>query len=243
MGKRLIHQRRGKNKSPKFKCPSHRFKSQVKYDPNLEGKEGKVKDIIHDPGHTTPLAKIEMDNSQEIFALAAEGIGVGDKIKYTNNKNELKIGNVMPVGKIPEGIPVCNIEIQPGDGGKIARSGGNNGIVVSHTSNKTVIRLPSGNFKTFDSLCKATIGKLSGGGRKDKPFLKAGKKYYAFKSKGKKFPTVSGVAMNAVSHPHGGGGHQHVGKPSTVKRGDPAGRKVGSIAPRTDKNKKKGKRG
>ena len=76
----------------------------------------------------------------------------------------------------------------------------------------------------------ATIGITAGGGRKDKPFIKAGKKHYAFRTRGKQYPIVRGVAMCAVNHPHGGGGHQHVGKPSTVKRGASPGRKVGSIA-------------
>ena len=71
---------------------------------------------------------------------------------------------------------------------------------------------------------------MGGGGRKDKPFLKAGKKHNAYRARGKLYPVVRGVAMCAVSHPHGGGGHQHVGKPYTVKRGASPGRKVGSIA-------------
>ena len=138
----------------------------------------------------------------------------------------------MPVGKIPEGVPVYNIELSPGDGGKLVRAGGSNATIVSHDSEKTVIQLPSGQFKTLDSSCRATIGILAGGGRKDKPFLKAGKKYFAYKKRGKQYPVVRGVAMNPVAHPHGGGGHQHVGKPYTVKRGASPGRKVGSIAAR-----------
>ena len=82
----------------------------------------------------------------------------------------------------------------------------------------------------MQSKCRATIGVLAGGGRKDKPFLKAGKKFHAYRTRGKQYPTVRGVAMNAVAHPHGGGGHQHVGKPYTVKRGASPGRKVGSVA-------------
>ena len=123
-----------------------------------------------------------------------------------------------------------NIELDQGDGGKLVRAGGSNATVVSHDKQKTVIQLPSGAFKTIDSKCKATIGVVAGGGRKDKPFLKAGKKHYAYRTRGKQYPTVRGVAMCAVSHPHGGGGHQHVGGPSTVKRSAPPGRKVGNIA-------------
>ena len=120
--------------------------------------------------------------------------------------------------------------MKPGDGGKLARSGGNHATVVTHNKDKTVIQLPSGRFKTVSGKCKATIGVVAGGGRDDKPFLKAGKKHYAMRTRGKQYPIVRGVAMCAVNHPHGGGGHQHVGKPYTVKRGASPGRKVGSIA-------------
>ena len=229
MGKRLIQQRRGRTQS-KFNAPSHRFKGKIKYARDNENKEGIVKDIIHDPGRSAPLARIMLNDNKKILVLAPEGIKVGDKIKFTDNKKEIGVGNVLPVGKIPEGAPIYNIELSPGDGGKLVRAGGSNATVVSQDKKKTVIQLPSGQFKTIDSTCKATVGIIAGGGRRDKPFLKAGKKHIAYKKRGKQYPIVRGVAMCAVSHPHGGGGHQHVGKPSTVKRGASPGRKVGSIA-------------
>ena len=229
MGKRLIQQRRGRTQS-KFNAPSHRFKGKIKYARNNENKEGIVQDIIHDPGRTAPLASVMLSDNKKILVLAPEGIKVGDKIKFTDDKKEIGVGNVLHVGKIPEGAPIYNIELSPGDGGKLVRAGGSNATVVSHDKEKTVIQLPSGQFKTLDAKCKATVGIIAGGGRKDKPFLKAGKKHIAFKKRGKQYPTVRGVAMCAVSHPHGGGGHQHVGGPSTVKRGASPGRKVGSIA-------------
>lgn len=229
MGKRLIQQRRGRTQS-KFNAPSHRFKGEVKYLQGNENNEGIVVDIIHDPGRTAPLASVMLKNNKKILIIAPEGIKSGDKILFTDNKREIGIGNVLPVGKIPEGAPIYNIELSPGDGGKLVRAGGSNATVVSHDKKKTVIQLPSGQFKTIDSDCKATVGIIAGGGRKDKPFLKAGKKHLAFRSRGKQYPIVRGVAMNPVAHPHGGGGHQHVGKPYTVKRGASPGRKVGSIA-------------
>jgi large subunit ribosomal protein L2 len=229
MGKRLIQQRRGRTKS-KYNAPSHRFKGKIKYARNNEKNEGIVLDIVHDSGRTAPLASIKLNDNRKILTLAPEGIKIGDKIKFTDNKNEIGVGNVLPVGEIPEGAPVYNIEISPGDGGKLVRAGGSNATVVSHDKKKTVIQLPSGQFKTLDSTCRATVGIIAGGGRKDKPFLKAGKKHLAYRTRGKQYPIVRGVAMNPVSHPHGGGGHQHVGKPYTVKRGASPGRKVGSIA-------------
>jgi len=155
---------------------------------------------------------------------------VGNKIKFTDSRREAKVGNVLFIGKISEGMPIYNVELSPGDGGKLVRAAGNNATIVSQSSEKTVIKLPSGQFKTLNSKCRATIGILAGGGRKDKPFLKAGKKHHAYRARGKQYPIVRGVAMCAVAHPHGGGGHQHVGKPYTVKRGASPGRKVGSIA-------------
>ena len=76
------------------------------------------------------------------------------------------------------------------------------------------------------------IGIVGGGGRNEKPILKAGVKFWKFKAKRKMFPIVTGVAMNPVDHPHGGGNHKHLGKPSTVARRTPPGRKVGLIAAR-----------
>ncbi len=230
MGKKLIQQRRGRTKG-RYNVPGHRYRARIKYSKKNIEDIGIVEDIIHDPGRTTPITKIKVKD-KKMLLLAAEGIKVGDSVKYTDNKSEIKVGNIISIGKIDEGLPIYNIEINPGDGGKLVRSGGSYATVVSHQAGKTVIRLPSGQFKTLQSKCRATIGVLAGGGRKDKPFLKAGKKYHAYRTRGKQYPIVRGVAMNPVDHPHGGGSHQHVGKPSTIKRGSSPGKKVGSIAAR-----------
>ncbi len=229
MGKRLIQQRRGRNKT-KFNAPGHRYKGPIKYTHDKDIKEGVVEDIIHDPGRTAPIAKIKTADNKKISIIAPEGVKIGDKIKLSDSKKDVKVGNILTLRAIPEGAPVYNIELKPGDGGKLVRAGGNYATVVTHNKDKTVIQLPSGRFKTISANCKATIGVVAGGGRDDKPFLKAGKKHHAMKTRGKQYPIVRGVAMNSVNHPHGGGGHQHVGKPYTVKRGASPGRKVGSIA-------------
>ena len=230
MGKKLIQQRRGKAKG-RYHVPSHKFRGEIKYRNEQEIK-GTVEEILHDPGRTSPVAKIRLEDNRKIMVLPTEGLEIGNEIKFTVNKAECEIGNILPLGTIPEGYPICNIEIIPGDGGKLVRAGGSGASIVSHDKKNTVIRLPSGQFKTLDSSCRATVGIPAGGGRQDKPFLKAGKKYHAYRKKGKQYPTVRGVAMNAVNHPHGGGGHQHVGKPSSVSKGAPPGRKVGNIAAR-----------
>ena len=157
MGKRLIQQRRGRNNT-KFNAPSHRFKGKIKYSQNLKNDEGIIADLVHDPGRTAPLAKVRLKDNSFILTLAPEGIRIGDKVKFTDNKHDFSIGNVLPIGKIPEGAPIYNIELSPGDGGKLVRAGGSNATVVSHDKVKTVIQLPSGQFKTLDSNCRATVG-------------------------------------------------------------------------------------
>ena len=163
--------------------------------------------------------------------MAVEGMGIGETIEYGENVS-LKPGNSTYLKNIPEGTPICNIENQPGDGGKFARASGTFAILVAHEEDRVLVQMPSGKLKWLNPKCKATIGVVAGGGRTDKPFVKAGKKYYKMKSKAAKWPRVRGVAMNAVDHPFGGGKHQHVGRPKTVSRNAPPGRKVGSIAAR-----------
>lgn len=225
MGKRITAQRRGK--SPKYSAPSHRYKGEAKHLP--DGK-GIVIDIEHDPLHTAPLARIKHESGTKVWTLANEGLSVGATIE-SGKEVPVAVGNTLPIGNIPEGTTVFNVEKNMGDGGKFARSGGNNAVIVSHGP-KTMVKLPSGKFMPLHKTCRATIGVLAGGGRGDKPFTKAGNMFHSVKSKATNYPTVSGVAKNPVDHPHGGGAHQHVGKPSTVSRHAPPGRKVGSIAAR-----------
>lgn len=97
---------------------------------------------------------------------------------------------------------------------------------------KTRIKLPSGAKKVVPSANRAMVGIIAGGGRIDKPILKAGRAYHKYKVKRNCWPKVRGVAMNPVEHPHGGGNHQHIGKASTVRRDASAGKKVGLIAAR-----------
>ena len=134
---------------------------------------------------------------------------------------------------MPEGTIICNIEGKPGDRGKLAKCSGDYATVLSVLDNgKTRIRMPSGSRKTVDSKCRATIGVVAGGQRIDKPMLKAGRAYHKYRVKRNEWPKVRGVAMNPVEHPHGGGNHQHIGHPSTTRRDDVAGKKVGLIAAR-----------
>jgi large subunit ribosomal protein L2 len=151
-------------------------------------------------------------------------------------------GSTLALQDIPEGTLVYNIEVMPGDGGRFARAAGTQAVVVSQ-GDRTVVQLPSGQFRSFHPACRATIGAVAGAGRGDKPFTKAGKKHLAFRSLSKAPFKVRGVAMNPVDHPHGGGAHQHVGRPSTVGYDAPPGRKVGRLSPRPKRLREKKRRG
>ncbi|MDY7083086.1 MAG: 50S ribosomal protein L2, partial [Halobacteria archaeon] len=192
---------------------------------------GEVVEIEHDPARSAPIARVRYDDDDERYVLVPEGVGVGDEIE-TGISASIEPGNTLPLAEIPEGVPVCNIEINPGDGGQIARSSGTSATLVTHERGGAVVQLPSGEIRQFDPECRATIGVVAGGGRKEKPILKAGKKHHKMKSKGGKWPKVRGVAMNAVDHPFGGGGRQHPGRPKSVNRNTSPGRKVGDISSR-----------
>ncbi|ADI73753.1 ribosomal protein L2 [Methanohalobium evestigatum Z-7303] len=232
MAKRIISQNRGRG-GPNYRAPSHKYKASLKH-PNIGENEtlyGTVTEITHDPSRSAPIAKVEFENGDERLVLVPEGISVGEKLACGNSA-EIKPGNTLPLSDIPEGVPICNVESKPNDGGCFGRSSGTYATLVSHERGKAIVEMPSGELKWFNPKCKATIGIVAGGGRVDKPFLKAGKKYNKLKSSAQKYPRVSGVAMNSVDHPFGGGNRKHPGKPTTVGRNRPAGRKVGHIASR-----------
>ena len=236
MGKRIIPQRRGKG-SPTYRSPSHRHLAKPGY-PKKEETKGEVIELHHAPGRTTPLAEVEFDNGETTFMLANHGLRVGRSIEVGADA-KIKKGNVLPLGKIPVGMFVYNIELEPLDGGKLVKAAGENAVIISQGKKFTTLRLPSGSFKNVDRRCRATVGITAGGGHTDKPFAKAGKRFNAYKSKAKRPRKVRGIAMNAVNHPHGGGDHQHVGVGSTVSANAPPGRKVGRLSSKKKKKKKK----
>lgn len=243
MGKRILVQRRGRG-SPTFQASSHGHKSPAKYKffGEKETKKaitGEIIEFIHDPGRGTPLARIRYENGEEALIPAIEGTYIGQKIEQGTNA-PLDIGNTLPLYKIPEGTPVCNIELKQGDGGKIVRASGTIATIQSHTPTNTIIQLPSGALKEVNKNARATVGVIAAGGRTEKPFMKAGRKSAWFRSKGAKiYPKVRGVAMGAYAHPHGGGAKQHLGHPSTVSRHTPPGRKVGLVAAKRAGRKKR----
>jgi len=199
--------------------------------------KGVVKEIIHDPGRGAPMAKIHFRNPYKYkidkeLMVAAEGMHTGQFV-YFGRRAQLVVGNVLPVSQMPEGTIACNVESAAGDRGTLARASGTYVTVISHGDDgKTRVRMPSGSKKSIPSAARAMVGLVSGGGRMDKPVLKAGRAYHKYKAKRNSWPKVRGVAMNPVEHPHGGGNHQHIGHASTCRKDAPAGRKVGMIGAR-----------
>jgi large subunit ribosomal protein L2 len=236
MGKRILVQRKGHG-NLWARSPSHRHAGQVKYRP-LKKNEKKVSfeviDLIHSPGRGAPLAQVRYEDGSKGLWLPPEGIYEGQE--FTQSKTgygiPLEVGNVMPLKKMPIGTLVFNIEGIPQDGGKFARASGVAAIVRNKSGNKVQLLFRSKKTKWFHETCLATIGVVAGGGRTDKPFLKAGNKFHYVKSKAKKWPIVRGVTMNASSHPYGGGAKQSPHKSTTTSRNAPPGRKVGQIAAR-----------
>jgi len=200
--------------------------------------KGLVKDIIHDPGRGAPLARVIFNDPYKYrkrseLMVAPEGICTGQFI-HCGKKAQLSIGNCLPIGQMPEGVIACQMEEKCGDRGKVAKASGAYVTIIAHNpdTGKTRVKLPSGAKKLFKSTNRAMVGVIAGGGRQDKPMLKAGRAYHKYRVKRNCWPHVRGVAMNPVEHPHGGGNHQHIGHPSTVPRTISPGRKVGLIAAR-----------
>ena len=232
LGKRTLVRRRGRG-GRQFRAITVGKIAPTKY-PHFKINEehaGTILDIVHERGREAPLAKVQFDNKLISYFPAPEGTVVGKQIS-AGEKAPVLSKNILSLESIPDGTLVCNIERNVGDGGKLIKAAGSSAIVFSHSSDGVTIKFPSGKFKVLNPKCRAMVGLISGGGRKEKPFLKAGNKAKIMKAKGKLYPTVRGIAQAAVYHPHGGGRHQHIGRQSSVSRNTPPGRKVGNIAPR-----------
>lgn len=231
MGKRIIQQRRGKG-SLTYKSPSHRYRGKIKYriydkDEKESKVKGKIIDLIHCPGHSAPLAKIRYEDNSEVLIPASLGMKVNEGVE-TGTKADIKPGNILPLKTIPEGTLIYNVESNLGKNA-FCRSAGSFARVITKSGNNVVIRMPSKKQKSLSGECRATIGIVAGGGKEEKPFIKAGRKWHAMKARNKLYPKTSGVAMNVVDHPFGSGRGRHVGKAKTVPRFAPAGRKVGLL--------------
>ncbi|MCL4372136.1 50S ribosomal protein L2 [Candidatus Marsarchaeota archaeon] len=237
MGKKLRQQRRGKGSNLYRKLPNT-FDISVSYDISPEkSTTAEVVDIFNHPGHTAPLMCLMYENFDRSFAIAPEGIKIGDKI-YAGPDAKPTLGSILELKDIPEGIPIYNLEATAGDGGKLVRSAGTFAIITSKSSTGATVQLPSKSTTTLNLRCRAQLGMTAGGGITDQPIVKAGKSHYMYHVLNTTWPRNRGVKMNPVDHPFGGKQH-HKGKSSMTSRNAPPGRKVGHIAARRVGRKKK----
>src|SRR3989338_5666445 len=172
MGKRIISQRRGKGTNV-YRVPS----VGLRYRPLYKNEAGKIADIVHDVGRDAPIAKIVYQNGTEGHMVAYKGLKVGDD---TTN-----IG--IPLSKIPESTPIFGLETYPNSGPKLCMAPGSSAMILSKSEKECIVQLPSRKTKSFNLLCRATLGTPAGDGRSEKPFVKGGTKGHLMKVRGKRY--------------------------------------------------------
>ena len=160
---------------------------------------GEVERIEYDPNRTCYIMLVKFEDGEKFYYLAPQNVKKGDKIQNGSN-SEIKIGNCLPLQDIPVGISIHNVEIQPGAGGKIARSAGTSVSISGVDGNYSLIKMASGEVRKINSNSMATIGVLSNPDQKNIKIGKAGRSRWLGRR-----PHTRGVVKNPVDHPHGGG--------------------------------------
>ena len=230
MGKNLIQQARGKG-GPRYRVPSFNFVGKIKLK-RLKNEiiKGRIIDLIGCPGHSAPLAKILYEDGEYSLISAPENVRVGEEVFAGGN--EIKPGNVITLKNVPEGINIYNIEDKPGDGGVYCRTTGSTAKIVTKTEKEAIVLMPSKKERNFDLNCRAVVGIVSGSGRTEKPFLKAGKVFYEKRARNKRYPNSSACKQNAVDHPFGNKRSSRKAHQIAVGHFAPPGKKVGKLWPR-----------
>ena len=190
---------------------------------------GKVATIEYDPNRSSNIALINYADGEKRYILAPKGLKVGMQI-VSGEKVDIKVGNALPLGNIPEGTFVHNIELKPGCGGQLIRSAGVSAQVLGKEEKYVIVRLASGEVRKILATCRATIGTV---GNEDHGLVNIGK---AGRNRHKGIrPTVRGSVMNPNDHPHGGGeGKSPVGRKSPLT---PWGKPALGLKTRKKKNK------
>jgi len=158
-----------------------------------------VERIEYDPNRSAFIALLQYEDGTKSYILAPQRLSVGDVVT-SGEKADIKPGNAMPLANIPIGTIIHNVELKPGKGGQIARSAGTYVQLVGRDQSYSILRLNSGEQRMTRSECMATIGAVSNPDNKNIKLAKAGRSRWLGKR-----PSVRGVAMNPVDHPHGGG--------------------------------------
>jgi len=158
-----------------------------------------VERLEYDPNRTAFLALLRYEDGEQAYILAPQRLAVGDSV-VAADRADVKPGNAMPLRSVPVGTIVHNVELKPGKGGQMARAGGTYLQVVGRDAGYALLRLPSGEVRMVRSECMATIGAVSNPDQMNSSMGKAGRHRWLGKR-----PSVRGVAMNPIDHPHGGG--------------------------------------
>ena len=200
----------------------------IDFKRNKHGVPASVKTIEYDPNRSSRSALLHYHDGEKRYIIAPLGLQRGDVIS-SGPEAEVRVGNALPLGVIPTGTTVHNIEIHLGKGGQLVRGAGTGAQVMAHEDKYTLLRLPSGELRRVLSACYATIGQVGNPDHKNLSWGKAGRK----RLKGWR-PTVRGSAMSPRDHPHGGGeGRSPIGMPGPKS---PWGKPT--LGKRTRRNKK-----
>jgi large subunit ribosomal protein L2 len=194
-----------------------------------DGVEANVASIEYDPNRTAYIALLHYVDGHKSYVLAPQGLRVGDRVS-SGDRADIRPGNALPLRAIPTGTIVHNVELVPGQGGRLGRSAGAAIQVAAKEGPMVTLRLPSSEMRLVRADCRATVGALSNSEHQNVKVGKAGRNRH----RGKR-PQTRGVAMNPVDHPHGGGEAHHTpgghpvtpwGKPTlgyrTRKKGKPS---------------------
>ncbi len=176
-----------------------RLYRMVDFKRDKHGIPARVAAIEYDPNRSARLALLVYADGEKRYILCPAGLAVGATVQ-SGPEVEPAVGNTLPVGKIPLGLPVHNIELQPGRGGQIVRTAGGVAMVMSKEAEYANVQMPSGEVRKIKLTCMATIGQIGNLDHENIQSGKAGRKRWLGIR-----PTVRGVAMNPVDHPMGGG--------------------------------------
>ena len=197
------------------------------------GKDGvpaKVAAIEYDPNRSARLALLHYRDGEKRYILAPLGLAVGD-VLASGPAADIKTGNALPLSNIPLGTVIHNIEVAPGQGGKLVRAAGGSAQLMAKEGDYAQIRMPSGEVRKIAIVCRATIGQLGNVDHENQSVGKAGRSRWLGRR-----PHVRGVAMNPVDHPHGGGeARSTAGRPPTTPWG------VMTMGKKTRRNKRTSK--
>ena len=199
----------------------------IDFKRNKDGVPGKVATIEYDPNRSANIALINYADGEKRYILAPKGLEVGTVV-VSGETTDVKVGNCMEMGNMPEGTTIHNIEMHPGKGGQLARSAGVSAQILGSEEKYVIVRLQSGEVRKFLKKCRATVGAV---GNEDHGLVNYGKAG-RMRWKGVR-PTVRGSVMNPNDHPHGGGeGRTSIGRKAPLT---PWGKKALGVKTRNSK--------